>query len=671
MAIYHCHVNVISRGKGRSCVGASAYRSGEKIENERDGIIHDYTKKSGVVYSETMLPQNAPNEWQDRSKLWNEVEKVEKAKDSRLAREYEIALPRELTREQQKECVKNISQIYFVNEGQCVDIAIHDKEDGNPHAHIMTTIRPINENGEWESKSEKLYLCKNADGEERAFTSKELAKTENAEWKKQYHYSKDGNSRGKKVYITEYEKNNNPKYADYERIKNDKQPKTQKYGKQNEKIERWNSTEYLNNVRAGVSDEINMSLEKYGHEERVDHRSYKEQGIEQIPTKHIGKTQIEMKERIEKGKMKPIKWEYDKTEINKKIKSQNEQIKLINKQERELTIKRANIHTDIQLQNVHNGLTHYKTFIPKANAEQLEKIEKAINSLDKKMEKLKEDKRIYKGEKVLVNEEEKIYIPKLQYEYNNYKKTSGEVKALAEKRKELLIYKVNTNIKEVQIKQELSNIKNEYAEIQKRLEESRKVANKPRITNQYAIAYNNAERALKEIEKNKSIYDKAKEEKSKLGLFKSKEKKTFENTMNRAEENINNHMQTLNKLGITDTKQAESKLKELKLNDSKEKQTLKTFTQNVESLENRAKELENRYTEIRASLPKEQQEEVGELNVNHRIEDKTEGKQTMEVWKEEVKKNEGLEKLRTFKEKVKDKVADKTNGQEMDNYRSR
>lgn len=671
MAIYHCHVNVISRGNGRSCVGASAYRSGEKLENERDGITHDYTKKSGVVYSEIMLPQNAPNEWQDRSKLWNEVEKIEKAKDSRLAREYEIALPRELTREQQIECVRNISKVYFVNEGQCVDIAIHDKEDGNPHAHIMTTIRPINENGEWENKTEKIYLCKNADGEERAFTSKELSEIENAEWKKQYHYSKGGNPKGKKVYITEYEKNNNPKYADYERIKNDRQPKTQKYGKQNEKIERWNSKEYLNNVRAGISDEINKSLEKYGHEERVDHRSYKEQGIEQIPTKHIGKAQIEMKERIKKGKMKPIKWEYDKTEINKKIKSQNEQIKLINKQERELTIKRANIHTDIQLQNVHNGLTQYKEFILGANAEQLEKIEKTIKSLDKKMEKLKEDKNIYRGEKVLVNEKEKMYIPKLQYEYKRYKKSSGEVKELVEKRKEFLINKVNSNIKEVQIKQELDNIKNEYSEIQNRLAESRKIANKPRVTNKYAIAYNNAERALKEIEKNKSIYNKAKEEKSKLGLFKGKEKKQLENTMNRAEENINKHMQTLNKIGITDIKQAESKLKELKLNDSKEKQTLKTFTQNVENLEHRAKELENRYTEIRASLPKEQQQEVGELKVNHKIEDKTEGKQTMEAWKEEIKKSEGLEKLRAYKEKVKDKVKDKTNGQERDNYRSR
>ena len=91
MAIYHCHCKIISRGQGRSAVGAAAYRSGEKLYNEYDGIEHDYTKKGGVVYSEIMLCENAPKEYQDRQTLWNAVEQIEKSSKAQLAREYEVA----------------------------------------------------------------------------------------------------------------------------------------------------------------------------------------------------------------------------------------------------------------------------------------------------------------------------------------------------------------------------------------------------------------------------------------------------------------------------------------------------------------------------------------------------------------------------------------------------
>lgn len=91
MAIYHCTCKIISRGKGRSAVGSAAYRSGEKLKNEYDGIEHDYTKKGGVVYSEVMLCENAPKEYKDRSTLWNAVERIEKNSSAQLAREYEVA----------------------------------------------------------------------------------------------------------------------------------------------------------------------------------------------------------------------------------------------------------------------------------------------------------------------------------------------------------------------------------------------------------------------------------------------------------------------------------------------------------------------------------------------------------------------------------------------------
>lgn len=89
MAIYHCSIKIISRGKGKSAVAAAAYRAGEKILNQYDGIEHDYTRKGGVVYTEILLPENAPPEYADRATLWNAVEKIEKAKNAQLAREIE------------------------------------------------------------------------------------------------------------------------------------------------------------------------------------------------------------------------------------------------------------------------------------------------------------------------------------------------------------------------------------------------------------------------------------------------------------------------------------------------------------------------------------------------------------------------------------------------------
>ena len=103
MAIYHLSIKIISRGKGKSAVAASAYRSDEKIKNEYDGVVHDFTRKGGIAHTEILLSENAPQEFANRSVLWNSVEKIEKSKNSQLAREIEIALPQELDREKQIE----------------------------------------------------------------------------------------------------------------------------------------------------------------------------------------------------------------------------------------------------------------------------------------------------------------------------------------------------------------------------------------------------------------------------------------------------------------------------------------------------------------------------------------------------------------------------------------
>ena len=134
MAIFHLSIQIISRGKGgKSAVAAAAYRAGEKITNERDGMIHDYTRKGGIVHTEIFLPEHAPREYADRAVLWNTVERIEKAKNSQLAREIELSLPVELTQEQNITLVHDYVERHFVEQGMCADVCVHDKGDGNPH----------------------------------------------------------------------------------------------------------------------------------------------------------------------------------------------------------------------------------------------------------------------------------------------------------------------------------------------------------------------------------------------------------------------------------------------------------------------------------------------------------------------------------------------------------
>ena len=173
MAIYHLETKVVSRGAGRSAVAASAYLSCSRLYNDYDGIQHDYTKKQGLIWQEVFLPEYAPQEWQDREKLWNAVEEVETAKDSRLAREFVVALPIELNRKEQIELLQEFIREQFVSDGMCADAAIHDTDGHNPHAHILLTVRPLDERGKWQYKTEKEYLCMK-NGEERGFTAAEF-----------------------------------------------------------------------------------------------------------------------------------------------------------------------------------------------------------------------------------------------------------------------------------------------------------------------------------------------------------------------------------------------------------------------------------------------------------------------------------------------------------------
>ena len=303
MAIYHLEAKVVGRGAGRSAVAASAYLSCSRLYNDYDGIQHDYTKKQGLVWQEVFLPEYAPQEWQDREKLWNAVEEVETAKDSRLAREFVVALPIELSREQQIELLQDFIREQFVSDGMCADAAIHDTDGHNPHAHILLTVRPLDERGKWQYKTEKEYLCMR-NGEERGFTAAEFKSAQNDGWEKQYPY-KVGK---KKVYMT-------PSAAEaQELIRADKHPKSTRYGRQNPISERWNSEEQLVSWRVAWADVTTRYLESAGREERIDHRSNAARGLDEIPTIHEGVT-VQALER--KGIVS------DRCEMNRQIRADN------------------------------------------------------------------------------------------------------------------------------------------------------------------------------------------------------------------------------------------------------------------------------------------------------------------------------------------------------------
>ena len=255
MAIYHCSVKTISRGQGRSAVAAAAYRSGEEIKNEQDGITHDYQRREGVVHTQILAPEQAPAWAQDRAQLWNKVEEAETRKNSRTAREVVVAIPKELNREQQLELVRDFAKENFVDKGMVADIALHSKENDNEHGHIMLTTREIDSTG---------------------FTNK------NRDWDKK------------------------------------------------ENLESW---------RKSWEQKANLALERAGHEQRIDHRSYEAQGIDKIATVHLGPIAHAMEKRGVHT---------DRGNINREIKAKNDLAPtIIRKLDREIELIEKQAAKDI------------------------------------------------------------------------------------------------------------------------------------------------------------------------------------------------------------------------------------------------------------------------------------------------------------------------------------
>lgn len=303
MAIYHLEAKVISRGAGRSAVAAAAYMSCSQILNDYDGVQHDYTRKQGLVWQQIFLPEYAPAEWSDRGTLWNAVEENEKTKDSRLAREFVVALPIEIGKAEWQNLLTDFIQDNFVADGMCADVCIHDTDGHNPHAHIMVTVRPLAENGQWQYKTEKEYLCVR-DGEEMGFTGAEFKQAQKEGWEKQYQYKV-----GRKK---EYMPPSAAEAAGYERAS--KTPKSTRFGRQNPIAARWNSDKQLVLWRSAWADVTNRYLERVGAEARIDHRSHADRGILEQPTIHEG---------VVARAMEQQGFIADRCELNRQIKADN------------------------------------------------------------------------------------------------------------------------------------------------------------------------------------------------------------------------------------------------------------------------------------------------------------------------------------------------------------
>lgn len=305
MAIYHFEAKVISRGAGRSAVAAAAYQSGEQLYNDYDGITHDYTKKGGVLYSEIILPDMAPAAWADRQTLWNAVEEAEKSSDSRLARQFVVALPGELTMQEWQPLLRQFVQEQCVAKGMCADFAIHDTDGHNPHAHIMLTVRPLDAKGKWQAKTQKEYLCRRGE-EEQGFTSTEFQQAKTDGWEKLYKYRDESGAAG---WFTPSAAALHPAWE-----RTSKQPKATKFGRQNPVCEEWNSEEQLLNWRASWADYTNLALERRQRPERVTHLSHAARGIEEQPTVHEGY----VARNLEKQGIVA-----DRCELNRQIKADN------------------------------------------------------------------------------------------------------------------------------------------------------------------------------------------------------------------------------------------------------------------------------------------------------------------------------------------------------------
>ena len=296
MSIYHLEAQIIGRSEGRNAVACAAYRAGEKLYCEETQAYKNFDRKQHITYKAIMLPPNAPREYADRATLWNAVQKIEKNKNAQLCREFNIALPIEFSEEQQIAVLNEFLQP-LVDRGMIADISIHEIK-GNPHAHVMLTMRAMDEQGRWLPKKVKKYILDENGNKIPELDKKGIQKKE---------------KNGKKIWK-------------YETVSTTD----------------WDSKDLINDMRASWANVCNKYLTTDKH---IDHRSYKARGLDIKPTVHIGVAAAALERkgiRTERGnKNRRIK-EYNKyvtkmqTELNAAAKQIMEKAEQVRKEQNEI-----------------------------------------------------------------------------------------------------------------------------------------------------------------------------------------------------------------------------------------------------------------------------------------------------------------------------------------------
>lgn len=272
MSYFRLQANIISK-KSQSAVASASYRSGEDLYSERDQEMKSFKQREVAPVSFLLKPDHAPDWTLDREKLWNEVEKVEKAWNAQLAREVLIALPVELSDEQQHELVQSFVHEEFVDEGMVADVSIHRDKVHNPHAHILLTVRPFDEDGSWGNKKARQYeYDQNGD----------ILRTKN----------------GEKVFQTVSSTD-------------------------------WNERETLVKWRTNYAEAINQSFKEQGIQKEVSALSFEEQGLDRIAEVRLDRNEYQYVKRMEEKGLEAKTFYH---QLNQEIRKTNAEIKKLNQQ---------------------------------------------------------------------------------------------------------------------------------------------------------------------------------------------------------------------------------------------------------------------------------------------------------------------------------------------------
>ena len=349
--IAYLSASSVRRSAGRSIVASSAYISGEKETNEYTGLVHDYRSKSGIVHSEVMLPPNASRDFRSAEKLWSSLECAEKSPQAKLGLSVVAAIPNEIPEEQRITLAREFCQ-QFVDLGCCVQFAVHDpiaRDDRgvpinaqgfpakspeeyqrlNPHLHCLISQRMLDENGKWLARTACQYIVQDMHtGDVCSMTAQEL-KTAGDRWQKQYRYDT-----GTEIqWMTRQEAS----CMGYERI--NRIPRMTRHGIASPASAYVNSPQFLHDIRLHWQNTVNHCLDCYAPSvsERIDMRSYKEQGNNKIPQQHLGTYAIRKEKRYTRyaseGKDIAHNLSGYLTSLNREIRRHNHMIDVYTEQE--------------------------------------------------------------------------------------------------------------------------------------------------------------------------------------------------------------------------------------------------------------------------------------------------------------------------------------------------